>query len=51
MTEKTELPKTFDPAAIEAKWYPHWEGTNAFRPERAVQNIPLPLRAQVTALG
>jgi valyl-tRNA synthetase len=34
MTEKTELPKTFDPAAIEAKWYPHWEGTNAFRPER-----------------
>ncbi|WP_116970484.1 valine--tRNA ligase, partial [Blastomonas sp. UPD001] len=34
MTDKTELPKTFDPAAIEAKWYPHWEGTNAFRPER-----------------
>ena len=35
MTEsKTELPKTFDPAAIEAKWYPHWEETNAFRPER-----------------
>jgi valyl-tRNA synthetase len=31
---KTELPKTFDPAAIEAKWYPHWEGTGAFRPER-----------------
>ena len=30
----TELPKTFDPAAIEAKWYAHWEGTNAFRPER-----------------
>ena len=21
----TELPKTFDPAAIEARWYPHWE--------------------------
>ncbi|PXW73802.1 valyl-tRNA synthetase [Blastomonas natatoria] len=34
MTDKTELPKTFDPAAIEAKWYPHWEETNAFRPER-----------------
>ncbi|MFZ5701697.1 MULTISPECIES: valine--tRNA ligase [Pseudomonadota] len=34
MTDKTELPKTFDPAAIEAKWYPHWEATNAFRPER-----------------
>ncbi|WP_033927123.1 valine--tRNA ligase [Sphingomonas sp. 35-24ZXX] len=34
MTDKTELPKTFDPSAIEAKWYPHWEETNAFRPER-----------------
>ena len=30
----TELPKTFDPAAIEAKWYAHWEATNAFRPAR-----------------
>ncbi len=30
----TELPKTFDPAAIEAKWYAHWEETNAFRPHR-----------------
>jgi valyl-tRNA synthetase len=30
----SELPKTFDPAAIEAKWYAHWEETNAFRPER-----------------
>ena len=30
----TELPKTFDPAEIEARWYTHWEGTNAFRPER-----------------
>ncbi|MDE1467049.1 valine--tRNA ligase [Aurantiacibacter sp. D1-12] len=30
----TELSKTFDPAAIEAKWYSHWEGTGAFRPER-----------------
>ena len=26
--------KTFDPAAIEAKWYAHWESTGAFRPER-----------------
>lgn len=34
MTDKTELPKTFDPSAIEAKWYPHWEETNAFRPDR-----------------
>ncbi|MGQ2940918.1 MAG: valine--tRNA ligase [Blastomonas fulva] len=33
-TDKHELPKTFDPSAIEAKWYPHWEETNAFRPER-----------------
>ncbi|MEN7538702.1 valine--tRNA ligase [Aurantiacibacter flavus] len=32
MTE--ELSKTFDPAAIEAKWYAHWEETGAFRPER-----------------
>jgi valyl-tRNA synthetase len=30
----TELSKTFDPAEIEARWYAHWEGTNAFRPER-----------------
>ncbi len=28
------IDKTFDPAAIEAKWYKHWESTNAFRPER-----------------
>jgi valyl-tRNA synthetase len=30
----TELPKTFDPAEIEARWYAHWEETNAFRPVR-----------------
>ncbi|VVS98194.1 valine--tRNA ligase [Erythrobacter sp. EC-HK427] len=30
----TELATTFDPAAIEAKWYAHWEETGAFRPER-----------------
>jgi valyl-tRNA synthetase len=30
----TDLPKTFDPAAIEAKWYAHWEGEGLFRPER-----------------
>ncbi len=30
----TELSKTFDPAAIEARWYAHWEATGAFRPER-----------------
>jgi valyl-tRNA synthetase len=30
----SELPKTFDPAAIEAKWYAHWESSGAFRPSR-----------------
>ncbi|WP_033922805.1 valine--tRNA ligase [Sphingomonas sp. 37zxx] len=30
----TELPKTFDPAAIEARWYAHWEAKGQFRPER-----------------
>ncbi len=33
MTEAT-LDKTFDPAAIEAKWYAHWETNGLFRPER-----------------
>ncbi len=30
----TELAKTFDPAAIEARWYAHWEGEGLFRPDR-----------------
>jgi valyl-tRNA synthetase len=30
----TELPKTFDPAAIETRWYEHWEANGLFRPER-----------------
>src|SRR5688572_32654937 len=30
----SELPKTFDPAAIEARWYEHWEENGLFRPER-----------------
>ena len=30
----TELPKTFDPAAIEAHWYPYWEEQGLFRPSR-----------------
>jgi valyl-tRNA synthetase len=30
----TMLDKTFDPAAIEAKWYAYWEGEGLFRPER-----------------
>ena len=33
-TATTELAKTFDPAAIEAKWYAHWEESGAFRPAR-----------------
>jgi valyl-tRNA synthetase len=30
----TELPKTFEPGPIEARWYDHWETTGLFRPER-----------------
>ena len=30
----TELPKTFDPAAIESRWYAHWEENGLFRPDR-----------------
>jgi valyl-tRNA synthetase len=30
----SELSKTFDPAAIEARWYAHWEENGRFRPER-----------------
>ncbi|MFD1612352.1 valine--tRNA ligase [Sphingomonas tabacisoli] len=30
----SELPKTFDPQAIEAKWYPYWEANGLFRPDR-----------------
>ncbi|MGB7654754.1 MAG: valine--tRNA ligase [Novosphingobium sp.] len=29
-----QLDKTFDPAAIEAKWYAHWEAEGLFRPDR-----------------
>ena len=29
----SELPKHFDPAAIEAHWYAHWEGHGLFRPD------------------
>ena len=31
----SELPKTFDPAAIERRWYEHWERDGLFRPDRA----------------
>jgi valyl-tRNA synthetase len=30
----TELPKTFDPAEIESRWYGHWEEKGLFAPER-----------------
>jgi valyl-tRNA synthetase len=30
----TELPKTFDPAEIEARWYARWENDGLFRPDR-----------------
>jgi len=30
----SELPKTFDPAAIEQRWYDHWESRGLFRPAR-----------------
>ncbi len=30
----TELPKTFDPAELESRWYTHWENNGLFRPER-----------------
>ena len=30
----TELAKTFDPAAIEQRWYVHWEEKGLFRPDR-----------------
>ncbi|MEO8373831.1 MAG: valine--tRNA ligase [Sphingomonas bacterium] len=30
----TELPKTFDPAEIESRWYAHWESNGLFHPER-----------------
>src|SRR4051812_8805574 len=31
----SELPKTFEPRAIEDRWYAHWESTGLFRPERS----------------
>ncbi len=30
----SELPKTFDPASIESRWYAHWEASGQFRPDR-----------------
>src|SRR6476469_893465 len=33
-TMSTELPKTFEPGPIEARWYDHWESSGQFRPSR-----------------
>jgi valyl-tRNA synthetase len=33
----SELPKTFDPAAIEQRWYEHWESKGLFRPDRLTE--------------
>src|SRR6476469_9951417 len=30
----SELPKTFEPKAIEERWYAHWEAQGLFRPDR-----------------
>src|SRR5918995_393022 len=30
----SELAKTFEPGAIEQRWYEHWESRGLFRPER-----------------
>ena len=30
----SELPKTFEPRAIEDRWYTHWESSGLFRPDR-----------------
>ncbi len=34
MSIESAIDKNFDPAAIEAKWYKHWESSGAFRPDR-----------------
>src|SRR5438270_7824461 len=31
----SELPKTFEPRAIEDRWYAHWEDRGLFRPDRS----------------
>jgi valyl-tRNA synthetase len=31
----SELPKTFEPRAIEDRWYTHWESEGLFRPDRS----------------
>ena len=36
----TELPKTFDPAEIEARWYAHWESERPVPPRRGPSAEP-----------
>src|SRR3546814_6744850 len=35
----SELPKTFEPSAIEARWYPHWESKGLFRSEEHTSEL------------
>ncbi|MCK9510104.1 MAG: valine--tRNA ligase [Pigmentiphaga sp.] len=35
-----ELSKSFEPQAIEARWYPEWEQRGYFRAGRHVENVP-----------
>ena len=50
-TTTTELAKTFDPAAIEAKWYAHWEASGAFRPDRPEDRDRLLAALQLGLIG
>ena len=43
----TELPKTFDPAEIESRWYAHWEDKGLFAPDRPGAE-PTTIRRAVT---
>ncbi len=36
----SELPKTFDPKAIEERWYAHWEDRGLFRPDDRADKEP-----------
>src|SRR3954464_14555677 len=36
----SELPKTFEPRAIEDRWYAHWESKGLFRPDERGDATP-----------
>src|SRR6476619_5594022 len=36
----SELPKTFEPRAIEDRWYAHWEEAGLFRPDDRADATP-----------